>query len=275
MNSPKNDVVVTFIDSLFVESSDILFNQFKSLENVLAVTVQENELLKQKYESNSSSIKNAPTQLFLIGRDYYLGNGVGINHKEAVFYWKKAAQLGHTNAMLNYAFCLRYGRGVPKALDKAVFWFQRAASNNCPEAFYRLGLCFFNGKGVLQSTSKAIECYEQAVELGHPAAMNNLALILDKKSIGEDSKVVELFNRACELSFPPALYNIGILTEKGRFVEQSVENALEYFKKAAEMGCSKSFKKVVKLDGIITIDHNQSTGKRHSDELYRRGLLTD
>ena len=55
------------------------------------------------------------------------GQGVAVNHSEAVKWYSMAAEKGNTEAQFNLAYCYENGIGIPKDWDQAVKWYTKAA----------------------------------------------------------------------------------------------------------------------------------------------------
>ena len=54
-----------------------------------------------------------------LGYCYECGLGVEIDYEKAVFWYKKAAELGNPIAQTNLGGCYEHGRGVPQDFEKA------------------------------------------------------------------------------------------------------------------------------------------------------------
>ncbi|KAK8852683.1 hypothetical protein M9Y10_017672 [Tritrichomonas musculus] len=61
------------------------------------------------------------------GHMLILGFGVPADYKEACKYFKQAADLGDTEAMVSYGLCLSSGQGVEVNKEEALQYFKKAA----------------------------------------------------------------------------------------------------------------------------------------------------
>ncbi|WP_419591592.1 tetratricopeptide repeat protein, partial [Thiolapillus sp.] len=68
------------------------------------------------------------------------------------------------------------GQGVRQDLKEAVKWYRRAAEQGYALAQYNLGLMYANGRGVRQDFKEAVKWYQKAAEQGLPKAQVNLGL---------------------------------------------------------------------------------------------------
>lgn len=111
---------------------------------------------------------------FRVGMMHYHGQGVPEDEKVAVYWLKKAAGQGHTDAMfeLGNAYLLgnQAAKLVPDPDREAALWYFQAASTGHADAQYHLGLLFLAGKGVIESRKEAMGWFRKAAALGHPEA---------------------------------------------------------------------------------------------------------
>ena len=63
---------------------------------------------------------------------------------------------------------------VPKDYKEAVKWYKLAADQGNEEAQYKLGNCYYNGNGVDKNIEEAVKWYKLAAEQGHAKARNAL-----------------------------------------------------------------------------------------------------
>ena len=89
------------------------------------------------------------------------------DYKEAVKWYRKAAEQGHVESQFNLGVCYHNGDGVRKNYKKVVAWYSKAAANqNFPGAFYNLAICFEEGKGVKKDPVQAVKLYKKAAAHG-------------------------------------------------------------------------------------------------------------
>lgn len=104
----------------------------------------------------------------------------GLNAPEAVDCCRRAAAVGHVDAMRKLATLLFEGKGVQRDVREAITWYQKAADHGEPDAQFSLGGLFAEGcEGVLEKNpTKALEWYGKAAEQGHVRAQLRLGLML-------------------------------------------------------------------------------------------------
>ena len=116
---------------------------------------------------------------YRLGNLYFHGQGVPEDEKMAVFWWKKAAAQGSSEAMFQIASAFLFGIQAAKSVTdpdrEAATWYFQAASAGHAEAQYHLGLLFLAGKGVLESRPEAARWFRKASDQGHLEARRALA----------------------------------------------------------------------------------------------------
>lgn len=123
---------------------------------------------------------NAVAQ-YRLGSLYYHGQGVPEDETMAIFWWKKAAAHGNSEAMFQIANAYLFGsqaaRHVSDPDREAAIWYFQAASAGHVEAQYHLGLLFLAGKGVVESRPEARRWLKKAADQGHAEAKRALASV--------------------------------------------------------------------------------------------------
>ncbi len=102
------------------------------------------------------------------------GEGVPIDTKKAMTWFRKAADLGDVNGMYHLGRLLVLGRGGAQHFDTAATWLRRAAEKSQHEAQYLLGFLYENGKGVLQNDAEAAAWYSLAAAGQNVSALARL-----------------------------------------------------------------------------------------------------
>jgi len=95
--------------------------------------------------------------------------------------YRRAADLGHPNAMLALGQLCQSGRGMDKDDAAAAGWYLRAAGAGSVIGQYNLAMLLANGTGVPQDTDAAMRWYERAAQGGFAKAQFNLALLLEQR----------------------------------------------------------------------------------------------
>ena len=116
--------------------------------------------------------------------------------KEAVKWYRLAAEQGHANAQFSLGVMYDNGKGVPQDYKEAVKWLRLAASQGYANAQFGLGVMYDNGQGVPKSMVVAYAFYNLSAandssDANKEAAVNRGSLI-EKMSKQEISAAQEL-----------------------------------------------------------------------------------
>ena len=134
-----------------------------------------------------------PIRIYNLGVMYDEGEGVPEDDKEAVKWYRKAAEQGHAGAQFNLALMYEEGEGVLEDKKEAVKWYFRAVPQGHVGAQLNLGLMFAKGEG----TEKDLEW---AYMLWNFAAANGNATAKENKEIAAEDMTPAQITAAQELS---------------------------------------------------------------------------
>jgi len=173
------------------------------------------------------------------------------NHEESARWYRRAADQGHTTAILELATMYEYGisdfaggdlevpdkwevpdnweptvyskvrllmrgpayEGVLQDAKEAADWYRRAAEQGYADAQFRLANKYESGNGVLEDFEEALHWYRRAAEQGYPPAQTNLA-IMHAEGKGTPVDLVTAY----------AWTNVAALTNWGISRERPVKN---------------------------------------------------
>ena len=119
------------------------------------------------------------TAMYNLGVMYADGKGVLEDDKEAVKWFRKAADLGDAMAMNSLGVAYVHGEGVIQDDEEAVKWYRKAAELGNANAMSNLGVMYTQGKGVIEDFKEAFKWFRKAAELGTVNAMAALGLMYD------------------------------------------------------------------------------------------------
>lgn len=111
---------------------------------------------------------------------YFHANGLmefSQDYQQAINYFLKAAQQGHTGAMNYLALFYYKGLGVEANNQKMRTWYEKSASLGNADALSNLGNIYVEGIGVEIDYTKAKDYFFMAAEKGNANAMNNLSYL--------------------------------------------------------------------------------------------------
>ena len=129
---------------------------------------------------------------YALGVMYDLGEGVSQDPKQAIIWYRHAAEQGY--ALAQYALGVIYekGEGVLQDHQEAVKWYRQAAGQGYALAQYALGVMYDNGLGVLQDQILAHMWYNLGAANGNDFGGKNRDIIAQKMSSEDISKAQAL-----------------------------------------------------------------------------------
>lgn len=146
---------------------------------------------------------------------YYLtGLVVGKDATKAVWWLQRASEAGNADSAFTLAGLLADGsHGIHSSLAHALWWFTKAANLGHIPAMERLGESHEKGLGVRRDIKKAVEWYESAAKLGSVKALMRLADIYQHGHLGEPdiNKARLSLMGAAERSHAPAFFALSDL----------------------------------------------------------------
>ena len=116
-----------------------------------------------------------PADMYKKGNDYYEGNGVAKDYKQAVFWYRKSADRGNASGQAKLGLCYRDGQGVDQDFEEAVAWFRKSAEQGDAWGQYLLGTCYDNGDGVAKDLKQAVFWYRKSKDQGNEKAQMMLS----------------------------------------------------------------------------------------------------
>ena len=146
------------------------------------------------------------------------------------------------------------GNGVDKNSTLAFKCFKKAVEYGHDIAWQKIGDLWYSGFDENRpDKTKAFEWYIKGAERGNSQWINNLGLMYETgfdQILSNPQEAFKLYDKAAKLGNLDAIYNIGIAYLHGFFVEPDNLKAIDFMKKAANMGHAGSQIQLVNL-GIV------------------------
>ena len=125
-----------------VRAPDLTVKYDALCEKVLAASLYSVREKKSSFEDCTLT----PEKMNKKGEDYYYGrNGVAKDYKDAVKWYRKAADQGNAHGQCQLGHCYRDGEGVAQDYEEAVKWWRKAADQGHADGQYNLGHCYGDG----------------------------------------------------------------------------------------------------------------------------------
>jgi TPR repeat protein len=163
-------------------------------------------------------------------------------YKEAVKWFRKAAEQGYAKAQSNLAHMYEYGKGIEKDYQEALRLMRLAAEQGLARAEAQVGSMFERGKGLEKDYREAAKWYRLAAEQGDIYAQTNLGLLYEYgRGLEKDPReAAKWYRLAAEKGLAVAQSNLAKAYYYGRGVNKDRSEAARWFKKSADQGFEKA-----------------------------------
>lgn len=166
------------------------------------------------------------------------------DHREAVRWYRAAAESGSPTALAYMGWFHEYGLGVPQDGDKAVTWYGRAVEAGAEQYILHLAWLHMDGKLVERDRGQAERWFREGIERGMPEARLAYASVLYADLLGsgvEDRaatgiRAERLLLVALEEGEFAATRFLARMYLDGTGVDQDIERGLNTVRLGAEVG---------------------------------------
>ena len=196
--------------------------------------------LNTKYVFNLAK-RNDSFALNKLGNMYEEGKGVERDHSKAIEFYKKAAELGNSEAQCNYGVMLQEENDERKKTEGAQYLHKSALQGNI-HGMANYGIALKYGDGVAENQEEANKYLKKAADLGYSYAQVNYGygLIDSDPTPDQIREGVKYIKMAIDQGDPDGYYTYGVLLKLGDVIEKNEEMSVQYFKIAADMGYEKA-----------------------------------
>ena len=183
---------------------------------------------------------------------YKGGSGVNQNHRQIIYWYKRAADQGNVEAQAMLASVYSEGEIVEQDWVQALYWYKKAADQgDYPLAQYVLGNIYWQGKaGLEQDWVQAFDWYKRAAVQGYAGAQNNLGAMYVRGIGGVEQDWVQAlywYKKAADQGDAEAQYNLGWIYTNGEGkIMPNLNQALRWFQSAADQGHTQA-RHIIKL----------------------------
>jgi TPR repeat protein len=207
--------------------------------------------------------------MLMLGLMYANGEGVAEDDREAVKWFRKAANKGNAKAMLMLGLMYNNGEGVTQDLREAFQWYRKAADKGNATAMYKVGLMYYNGKGVTQGHREAFQWFRKAADKGHATAMLVLGVMYanGEDVVEDDREAVKWYRKAANKDNAKAMLMLGLMYNSGEGVTQDLREAFQWYRKAADKGLAGAMHM---LGGMYANGRGVAENDREAVKWYRK-----
>jgi len=170
--------------------------------------------------------------------------------QESVKEWKKRAQAGDAGAMLQLARHLEHkDKDKDKFLSQAVYWYKKAAEMESRFAQYNMGVLYFQGRGVQKDLSKAFFWLGEASVPWFDLAIQTRDLVAKQLNDKEKQRALQFkkeFHASKDLNQAglgsvEAMLRLAYRFERGIGFQKDLKQALQWTQKAVQQGFGKGY----------------------------------
>ena len=172
--------------------------------------------------------------------------------KDSIQSIRASAEKGNATDELFLAMSYAYGCGSAPDDREAVRWYKQAAEHGNAQAEYQLGQLYENGLDDLvpQNYREAVKWYQKAAEHGNAKAQFDLGL---RYSAGDlvpqnDKESFKWFRKSAESGYSKAQFVIGMCYLVGEGVPENETEAAKWFRKAAAQGHKEAERELKRLE---------------------------
>lgn len=212
------------------------------------------------------ALMDHPTAQYNLAQFYLRGFGTERDFEKAIYWMKKSAENGDTDApaqlkayektaadaksamagnaeaQADYAkFLMQTGNSTEQPekdinYAECVKWAQKAADQGNAEGMWIMGLAYEHGRGVEKNSIKAVEYYQKGAELGNDQSMNSYAAYISRGKVpGKTAKdAFELIKRAAEMGDVLAMRNLGHCYQFEEGTRHDMKQAIFWYEKYLE-----------------------------------------
>ena len=140
------------------------------------VYAAETRKLEEQAKANLKKAESGDVVSMVKVGETYLSSDYGLkqDYREALRWFKKAADKGNAEAMAALGGLYSRGDGVEKNQEEAFKWSLKAAQKGDLDAQYFVGLCYYDGQGIEEDLTKAVQWLGKAMDRGHDEAKDKL-----------------------------------------------------------------------------------------------------
>lgn len=205
------------------------------------------ESIKIIKKLSSHKIGYADAQFFL-GNCYGGGlHGLKADADKAFGLYLQGSKSNHPECTYRVAVCYELGMGTRKDHRYAMQFYRKAANLSDPSGMYKLGLILLNGLlGQTKNPREAISWFLRAAQIAdenHPQALHELGLAYEMKEnsipsvIPDINYARELYSQAAQFGYAPSQFKLGLAYENGHLnCPIDPRRSIAWYSRAAEQG---------------------------------------
>ncbi|MEM8599843.1 MAG: DUF2610 domain-containing protein [Bacteroidota bacterium] len=186
---------------------------------------------------------------YLMGVAYVAGEGVVADTSQARRWYRRSATRGFSRAQFAFGSSMFLGGGGREPNpEEGIEWWEVAAENGNAAALGALGYAHWVGEGVAKDLGRALALYRRAVDEGYSYGLTRLGHVTEGLATeacldGESdecrslrSQTIDYYRQGAAVGLRDSQYWLGWHSFRGKWVPQSHEQALNWYRLASEQG---------------------------------------
>ncbi|GAB5366593.1 hypothetical protein AAMO2058_001156500 [Amorphochlora amoebiformis] len=227
-----------FLAAADLGNGDAMYNVGLAYYHGNGTSINLQEALEWFQACSAVDNKSRAKAEFMLGNMYFHGQGlVETDYKEAVFWYKSAAERGYPQAQLHIGRIFlgsQQYKAHAKVGQEAIRFLRLAGENGMSEAWHLLGQYYVR----VSNTSESFLCFKRAFDGGFIQSLSVLGSCYEH-GIGTKvdlEKAFELHSTAAKKGYIGSMNALGSMYLEGKGVERDEEEALEWYIKSADHG---------------------------------------
>ncbi|GAB4002250.1 hypothetical protein GCM10028807_60500 [Spirosoma daeguense] len=190
--------------------------------------------------TDSSAATSTADSCNEVGRQYFVGdNGKAKDFTQALYWYKKSADLGNAAGQSALGSMYQNGLGVDQDYKAAMNWFTKSADQGNPQGQNNLGVMYYNGWGVSKDLAQALRWFKASADQGNADAQVNLGVMYEQgEGVAQNSaEALKLYIMAANQGLALGQYYTGVTYQYGASgIKQNTAKAIQWYKLAARQG---------------------------------------
>lgn len=254
---PESDVGRTNLEAVIgamrVRPNGMTAEEFAALEEPLADAAQLDVLaammaLGEQWRKSrpvdsfawysAAAAKNDPEAMVQVGLMFSNGAAGERDLTKALYYFERAAELGHAPGKTALGDCYLFAKGVERDEKRAATLLKEAVDGGDKRAMDLLGTCYDRGWGMEKNPEEAARLYERSSKLGYYPALGNLGVLyINGSGVKQDAqKAVELFRSGTQAGDGYCMFLLARCFEGGTGLRPNMQEAVSWYQRAARAG---------------------------------------
>lgn len=193
-----------------------------------------------------AAVSGSPKVWFAMGHGYSNGWGVDKSKELAIYWFFRAAEAGHTDAMVRLALALRpHDAGLAEQRE-AIVWYRRAASLGNTSAMIHLGFAYREGQGVEMDYEEALRWFKAAYNGGDAFAIDKTGSMYTGY-MEPRQEAVDFFLAIAETGEAESCFYLGRLFDNPAAPFHDPEKAMDWLIAAVQRGTRMASRALLEL----------------------------